>query len=209
MPGASSFLGRGYFFYPGGGCREWHTNQGDQPGWRLYISTTTGISHFHHWTDGVAVAQPEHGPVARLFRVGNGQAGEPILWHAISAGTPDAAGERWSVGFWVSDEQADRLLAEVGVDRSALLPGKQRCAWCQCDTTGVDVCAVCQRPRGTVTYSEGGKWKQANDPATGKPYFHNTFTQEVTWKMPTGFKDETANRPQIESPPRPNHASAC
>ena len=115
-PASRRWRGRGVFFYPPGGCREWHTNNWDPAGWRLYVSHTEGLSHFH-WRDPAThrvTAQEERGPVARLFSLP--PRGPPYLFHAISAapgGGGGGGGRRWSVGFRLSDAEAMALLAEV------------------------------------------------------------------------------------------------
>ena len=108
---------RGLFYYPPGGCREWHTNERDPPGWRLYVSYTQGTSHFHYVDDhrragdgdGAVVSQKERGALVRMFRVQDGSASSgPVLWHAVSASP--SGGRRWSVGFRLRDEQAADIL---------------------------------------------------------------------------------------------------
>ena len=125
---ASGWDSRGLFFYPPGGCREWHTNERDPSGWRLYVSYTKGTSHFHFVDDSIntVVSQKEQsGALVRMFRVSDGvtEGMPPVLWHAISA-APDGS-KRWSVGFRLRDEQARTILRRVNTDVHVVNPVQQ------------------------------------------------------------------------------------
>jgi hypothetical protein len=108
---------RGNFYYPSQGYREWHTNQFDRHGWRLYLVHTepSGCALFRYKNrlnreergrqegeeQEVVDCRDEDG-VARLFEVRGGQ---EALWHCIVS-----EGHRWSLGVILSDRAAQRLI---------------------------------------------------------------------------------------------------
>lgn len=95
---------RGNFYYPAGGCREWHTNRMDLPGWRLYLihNDPAESCQFHiydeHNDETIRFVDNEN--MMRLFRV----SAQTPLWHNIVSN-----GDRWSMGFAISDEDAENL----------------------------------------------------------------------------------------------------
>ena len=98
---------RGNFYYPNGGYREWHTNQFDPHGWRLYFVHTNGGPDcaYFHYIDPVTnerITKSDRDGCMRLFYVGNGR---NTLWHAVTSN-----GDRWSLGFILSDRSAGRLI---------------------------------------------------------------------------------------------------
>jgi hypothetical protein len=97
---------RGNFYYPPQGYREWHTNQFDVHGWRLYVVHTVpdGCAQFNY-------VDPQTGEVKtcidssgclRLFKVGSG---DQKLWHSIVS-----EGDRWSLGYVINEETANTLI---------------------------------------------------------------------------------------------------
>lgn len=102
---------RGNFYYPPNGYREWHTNQYDPLGWRLYlvhtIPTSCAIFRYRlpHTSENEIVDCFDHDGVLRLFYVDRG---EEALWHCIVS-----EGHRWSLGVRLNEQSAQRLLAMV------------------------------------------------------------------------------------------------
>ncbi len=96
----------GYFYYPQGGCREWHTNKDDWIGWRGYFIycpkgedqsslnvIDPGTNEMHRFGD--------RSGILRLFRVTR----NPVLWHAVTSDT-----DRYSLGFRLSNECVEALV---------------------------------------------------------------------------------------------------
>ena len=123
----------GNFHYPHMGYREWHTNRFDPWGWRLYIVHTdpsgcgmfrfqepqshhklqSGMGHIEGQQEQGSKPSPsprqihtriDHDGSIRLFRVRGGQ---DALWHSICS----EGGDRWSLGFAISDKAAQALLS--------------------------------------------------------------------------------------------------
>ena len=115
------------------GYREWHTNRFDPWGWRLYIVHTdpsgcgmfrfqepqshhklqSGMGHIEGQQEQGSKPSPsprqihtriDHDGSIRLFRVRGGQ---DALWHSICS----EGGDRWSLGFAISDKAAQALLS--------------------------------------------------------------------------------------------------
>jgi hypothetical protein len=98
---------RGNFYYPAGSFREWHTNQFDPSGWRVYFVHTEpsdcGMFRYCDPRSGEAISRVDFDGCVRIFRVDRG---DKKLWHSVCSD-----GDRWSLGFHVSDEVAAALLA--------------------------------------------------------------------------------------------------
>jgi hypothetical protein len=96
---------RGDFYYPNGGYREWHSNQYDPHGWRLYIVHTvpSGCASFQYVDPHTKTRHQcvDFDGCMRLFRIGSG---EDLLWHSIISD-----GQRWSLGFILNEESAAKL----------------------------------------------------------------------------------------------------
>lgn len=104
----SNSLG-GYFYYPPGGCREWHTNKKDWIGWRGYfiycpdgdnMSDLNVLDPKTHKMTRI----PDKSGVLRLFKVTS----SPPLWHSVSSST-----HRYSLGFRLADKCVDRLKKQL------------------------------------------------------------------------------------------------
>lgn len=97
---------RGNFYYPNGGYREWHTNQYDLLGWRLYmVHTSSNQSAYFKYIDPatkeVKTCIDEDG-CFRLFKI---ESGSNALWHSVIS-----EGDRWSLGYWLCEETAQKLI---------------------------------------------------------------------------------------------------
>ena len=101
---------RGNFYYPPGGCREWHTNRTDMPGWRLYIikNNPAGSSFFNIYDEKKqeVVSFPDQAGMVRLFKINPNHP----LWHTIVSN-----GDRWSIGFTMSDRAVKKLQQEMNL----------------------------------------------------------------------------------------------
>lgn len=97
----------GYFYYPKGGCREWHTNEMDPLGWRgyfVYCPEGDGKSELNILdpkTKKMVRASDKSG-IIRLFKV---KKGDDRLWHSVTSRT-----KRYSLGFRLSDQVVDQLM---------------------------------------------------------------------------------------------------
>ena len=96
------------------GYREWHTNRYDPWGWRLYLVHTNPsgcgsfrfqepVSHRQFDKERQIHTRVDHDGAIRLFRV---QGGEDALWHSICS----EGGDRFSLGFIISNESAQHML---------------------------------------------------------------------------------------------------
>lgn len=105
VPGLSV---RGWNLYPAGGFREWHTNEQDTPGWRLYFPCLMreGASYFAvktaTLTEPIRVAEP----IASInaFRL----SATDLLWHTVYSHVP-----RISLGVTAPAAVVGRLLDEA------------------------------------------------------------------------------------------------
>jgi hypothetical protein len=101
---------RGNFYYPPNGYREWHTNQFDPFGWRLYLIHTnpTGCSLFRYHLPSTPLEEIknaiDHDGMIRLFKIPDRRDSE-ALWHSIVSD-----GQRWSLGVMLSDQSARQLI---------------------------------------------------------------------------------------------------
>jgi hypothetical protein len=103
---------RGNFYYPPNGYREWHTNQFDPSGWRLYLIHTvpTGCSLFRYHLPSTPLEEIrnaiDHDGMVRLFKIPDRREshGQP-LWHTIVSD-----GQRWSLGLMLSERNAQQLI---------------------------------------------------------------------------------------------------
>lgn len=101
---------RGNFYYPNGGYREWHTNQFDPHGWRMYVVRTSpsGCATFRYKNPRSSSNSeeiydcPDYDGTVRLFRISSR---EDALWHTIIS-----EGDRWSLGVLLSDESAEKII---------------------------------------------------------------------------------------------------
>jgi len=89
----------GNYLYPPGGFKEWHTNMGSMPGWRMYIihKLQEGNSFFRYVdpdTMTLKTLWDEDGQV-NIFRVSP----DRPFWHAVSS----VDTYRWSKGFIIPD----------------------------------------------------------------------------------------------------------
>jgi hypothetical protein len=95
---------RGNFYYPPGGCREWHTNRSDIPGWRLYIIKNepreSCVFHILDEDTQKVVAFKDSRCMIRLFKVDS----QKPLWHNVVSN-----GHRWSMGFAISENAARKI----------------------------------------------------------------------------------------------------
>ena len=113
---------RGLFYYPPHGLREWHTNEYDAHGWRLYFvhtrpaalqgsSRRTPRQHGHvdlkscsyfgyedPWTNSLCRREESDGTL-RLFKISK----TPTLWHCVASGPTT---HRWSFGIQITDRAA-------------------------------------------------------------------------------------------------------
>lgn len=103
---------RGNFYYPPNGYREWHTNQFDLSGWRLYLIHTlpTGCSLFRYHLPSTPLDEItnaiDHDGMVRLFRIPDKrETGGEVLWHNIVSD-----GQRWSLGVLLNERNAQQLL---------------------------------------------------------------------------------------------------
>ena len=98
---------RGNFYYPAGSFREWHTNQFDPSGWRVYFVHTEpsdcGLFRYCDPQTGEVISRVDFDGCIRLFRVERGNKKHSVC----------SDGDRWSLGFHVGDEAAERLLRLV------------------------------------------------------------------------------------------------
>jgi len=96
----------GYFWYPKGGCREWHTNKNDALMYRGYFifveeEGKSGLNCMIGGPNGKMLEAPDRNGILRLFKV----TGEPNpLWHSVWSDT-----NRFSLGFRLSDRCAEGL----------------------------------------------------------------------------------------------------
>ena len=97
---------RGNYYYPKGGYREWHTNQYDPLGWRLYfVHIDQSECATFNYIDPVSKARhqcTDTDGMMRLFYVGSG---DSLLWHSIVSD-----GNRWSLGFILNEASALKLI---------------------------------------------------------------------------------------------------
>jgi hypothetical protein len=97
---------RGNFFYPAGGYREWHTNQFDIHGWRLYLVHTEpdNCAVFRYVDPHTRTVHScsDYTGCMRMFKV---RGGRNKLWHSIVSD-----GNRWSLGYVISDDTASKLV---------------------------------------------------------------------------------------------------
>jgi len=103
--------GSGYFYYPPGGYREWHTNFDDKPGWRFYYISCpedhkSWFNYINPDTQGMTTIPDKNG----YWNVFNLKTVDPLnpLWHSIYSDT-----HRFSLGLHVPDEMALKILKRV------------------------------------------------------------------------------------------------
>ena len=97
----------GYFYYPKGGCREWHTNENDTHGWRgyfVYCPDGDNMSELNILDPKTKklVRAPDRSGIIRLFKVGGS---DDRLWHSVTSST-----KRYSLGFRLPDTVANQLI---------------------------------------------------------------------------------------------------
>ncbi len=125
----SAFLGRyfeehsmnntGYFYYPPLGYREWHTNENNPIGWRLYyVHVDREDSSWLHYVPRVDESLsarldvrrvPDRDGYYNLFEITK----EPPFWHGVYS---DKA-HRFSVGLFIQPDFAQELLRRVCIDK--------------------------------------------------------------------------------------------
>lgn len=99
----------GFFYYPPGGFKEWHTDFEDpQPDsdkhWRVYLLNTTrdGKSWFQYLDRTGRIRKvPDRNGYLNLFSLTE----SPPLWHAVYSNT-----HRWSVGIKLATEVIEALI---------------------------------------------------------------------------------------------------
>lgn len=91
---------RGYFYYPKGGYRIWHTNRNETPGWRLYLVGSVGDSYFCHVDrkNKQMVRTLDTNNSINVFKIENDE--DNLLYHSVFSND-----DRWSLGF-LTDENA-------------------------------------------------------------------------------------------------------
>jgi len=99
----------GYFYYPKGGCREWHTNERDQLGWRgyfVYCPEGDNMSELNVLDPKTKEMTriPDRSGIISLFKV---KTGDDRLWHSITSRT-----KRYSLGFRLPDKVVDQLIGK-------------------------------------------------------------------------------------------------
>lgn len=105
MQNSKGSLG-GYFWYPKGGCREWHTNKNDALMYRGYFvfveeEGKSGLNCMVGGPNGKMIKSLDRNGILRLFKV----TGDPNpLWHSVWSDT-----NRFSLGFRLSDRCAEGL----------------------------------------------------------------------------------------------------
>jgi len=106
---------QGFFYYPPGGWREWHTNW-NTPGWRMYLvrnAANRGSDFFYtDFRTGEVVRRQEPIAVVRLFQIPRGGGwfrGGPLLWHSIRSHTG-----RWSFGVNLNAATAEHVITASG-----------------------------------------------------------------------------------------------
>ena len=84
----------GFFYYPRGSFREWHTNERDALGWRMYLvhAERPNCAWFRYRDphDGKIYTSADKEVTIRIFKIDN--RAEP-LWHSIESDC-----DRWSIG---------------------------------------------------------------------------------------------------------------
>lgn len=100
----------GFFYYPPGGFKEWHTDYEDpltdpEKKWRVYILRTTKdnkswFQYFDHASGSIRKIVDRNGYM-NLFVLPE----SPPLWHAVFSNT-----HRWSVGIKFDEEIIERLV---------------------------------------------------------------------------------------------------
>jgi hypothetical protein len=99
---------KGNYYYPPKGFREWHTNEYDLHGFRMYMVHTvpSGCGYFRYQDrEGKIHTRNDFDGCIRIFRV---EGGRRRLWHAVGS-----EGDRYSLGYLLSDESAAFLIQSV------------------------------------------------------------------------------------------------
>lgn len=94
----------GFFWYPSGGFREWHTNAYNRYGWRLYLvwveeENKSGFSFIHPNTKELKYIPDKRGYI-NMFKVGTSK--NTMLWHNVRSDT-----NRFSIGINVDQNFID------------------------------------------------------------------------------------------------------
>ena len=93
---------RAVYYYPEGGGLDWHTNSA-LPGWRVYVPLVTNVPRSGTRTESGWF--PDKPGCANMFQITNWR----DSWHCVEAHTA-----RLSVGIWVAEQRARKLLATKG-----------------------------------------------------------------------------------------------
>lgn len=96
----------GYFYYPPGGFREWHTNENDVVGWRLYyVKREEPNRSWFLWKDpvtGKTHRENDCNDCYNMFKVKSRQDG--VLWHSVYSDT-----HRFSIGINIPESFASKI----------------------------------------------------------------------------------------------------
>jgi hypothetical protein len=96
----------GYFYYPPGGFREWHTNEHDIIGWRLYyVKREEPNKSWFLWKDpvtGETHREADCNDCYNMFKLKPRKDG--VLWHSVYSDT-----HRFSIGINIPESFASKI----------------------------------------------------------------------------------------------------